>query len=70
MAIPTVNFDPNCVDVAVSKPVTCTSGVARVQQLPGHLVGVSPPDSRGVWGHAPQKFLGNFRCSEVHSEAF
>ena len=29
------------------------SGVARVQQLPGHLVGVSPPHSRGVWGHAP-----------------
>ena len=46
------------------------SGVARVQQLPGHLVGVSPPHSRGVWGHAlPENFL-NFRCSEVHSGAF
>ena len=39
------------------------SGVARVQQLPGHLVGVTPPHSRGGLG-------ANFMCSEVHSGAF
>ena len=24
----------------------------------------------GVWGHAPQKFFGNFRRSEIDSGAF
>ena len=33
------------------------SGVARVQQLPGHLVGVSPPHSRGSRGMPPQKIF-------------
>ena len=41
--------------------------------LPGHLVGVSPPHSRGVWGHAPPEnfeILGALRCILGPSEAY
>ena len=38
------------------------SGVARVQRLPGHLVGVSPPHSKGCGGMPHQK-VWNFRCA-------
>ena len=50
--------------------VVMLSGVARVQRLPGHLVGVSLPHCREVWGHAPPLPPENFWCSKVHSRVF
>ena len=50
-----------------------SSGVARVQWLLGHLVGISPPHSRRVWGHGgPENFeiLGALRCILGPSEAY
>ena len=46
------------------------SGVARVQQLPGHLMGVSPPQRRGVSGHShlPQKTLWGILFSTCTAE--